>query len=294
MARKLRACPIHEIAGTTPGTVTASHIVITDSNNKVDTLDITTPKIGGAAVTATAAELNYCDVTTLGTAQASKAVTTDSSNNLANAPQLSWAARTAGTTTTGSLITTGSTWVTHATAGQCAVKLLTASTASSGDFACVRFRGRADGAGNSEGTNSSASAGINNYGNLCGGYFAGQPMAYTQSGSGNIVCGMHSVIDDTADGTSSGRRWSSWIDDHSINKAAGGHYLLRMSDNGTAVKDGAITIYSGGRLPVLFNFEDQGANCVIAASASGTLTKTHAIAVQTPDGTRYIQVGTIA
>jgi hypothetical protein len=246
MARAIRSCPIPQIAGTTPGTSTASHVLITDSANKI------------------------------------------------LAPRLDWSGYTPSTETTGSLITTGSTWVPFATAGQCAIKLLTKSTATTGDFACVRFRGRSDASGNAEGTNSSASAGANNYGDLCGVYAAGQPMAYTQANAANIVCGMHSVIDDTADGTSSGRRWSSWIDDHSINKASDGHYLLRMSDNGTAVKDGAITLYSGGRLPVLINFEDQGANCAIATSASGSLTKTHAIPVQTPDGTRYIAVGTIA
>lgn len=39
-------------------------------------------KIGGTAVTATAAELNYCDVTAAGTAQASKAVVLDASKNI--------------------------------------------------------------------------------------------------------------------------------------------------------------------------------------------------------------------
>ena len=45
----------------------------------VVTLDATTLQIGGTSVTATAAELNYNDVTTLGQVQASKTVTADSS-----------------------------------------------------------------------------------------------------------------------------------------------------------------------------------------------------------------------
>jgi len=50
----------------TPGLVVASKAVITDANNKVDTLDITAPKIGGVAVTTTSAELNILDDLTRG------------------------------------------------------------------------------------------------------------------------------------------------------------------------------------------------------------------------------------
>lgn len=42
----------------TPGTVLASKAVITDASNKVDTLDITTPKFGGTAITSSAVEIN--------------------------------------------------------------------------------------------------------------------------------------------------------------------------------------------------------------------------------------------
>lgn len=48
--------------------------VIDDSRNLSN---ITSLSINGTAITATAAELNYNDITTLGTSQASKAVTTD-------------------------------------------------------------------------------------------------------------------------------------------------------------------------------------------------------------------------
>jgi len=52
--------------GITPGTVIASKAVITDANNKVNTLDITAPKIGGVALTATSAEINNLDGLTRG------------------------------------------------------------------------------------------------------------------------------------------------------------------------------------------------------------------------------------
>ena len=44
------------------------------------TVDATTLQIGGTSITATAAELNRLDLTTFGTAQATKALTTDASN----------------------------------------------------------------------------------------------------------------------------------------------------------------------------------------------------------------------
>ena len=46
------------------------------------TADMDTLSIGGTAVTSTAAELNYNDITTLGTSEASKAVTADSNGNV--------------------------------------------------------------------------------------------------------------------------------------------------------------------------------------------------------------------
>lgn len=81
---------------TTDGTVEANKPLVVDANKKLDTLDITTLKIGGTAVTATAAEINaiagaglsaaelgVLDGVTAGTAAASKAVVADSSVNVA-------------------------------------------------------------------------------------------------------------------------------------------------------------------------------------------------------------------
>jgi len=48
----------------------------------VGTIDATTLQIGGTSVTATAAELNYNDVTTLGTVEASKVVTADANGDV--------------------------------------------------------------------------------------------------------------------------------------------------------------------------------------------------------------------
>ena len=59
---------------TTAGVVEASKVVVVDANKKIDTLDVTTPLIGGVTVTATAAQINRTGVTTAGTVEASKAV----------------------------------------------------------------------------------------------------------------------------------------------------------------------------------------------------------------------------
>ena len=202
----------------------------------------------------------------------------------------------------GSMITTISTWVVHTAAGACAGKILASSSAVTGDYATWRIRGRSDAAvANTAnvaavvGINSSASCNVNNYANLYGVQGLAQPNTFTQANSTNYICGVYSCMDRT--GSHAGHAYSMWIDDHSTTAKATDHYLLRMSQNalgGTPVNiDGAITIQTS-RLPVLFNFEQvQG---FLTTSASGSLTKTHKIAVKIAgDATEYfIQVGTIA
>lgn len=193
---------------------------------------------------------------------------------------------TVGTATDGTLFSTGSTWINHATAGQCAFKILASTSATSGDYATARFRGRADAvsSGGVEGINASASTTIANYGNLCAGYFAVQPNAITNNSASNIVTAIHAVIDRT--GASSGRTWVAWIDSHQETKSSAGDYLMRFSHNGTIANDGCMTIYSGGRMPYLFNIED-AAGFLTDAPVSLTTTS-GAMAVKTPAGVRYI------
>ena len=170
-----------------------------------------------------------------------------------------------GTETDGSLITSRSTWVAFTTAGACGGKLLLENQSATGEFATWRMRARANMAtasgdgGNSIGTttclDASASAQKNDYGVLKAINAVAQPNAYNQTTDAtNIVTALYGRIDAT--GTSVGRRWVTWIDTHATTKAAASDYLVRLSHNGTVAIDGAITIYGGGRLPVLFNFED--------------------------------------
>jgi hypothetical protein len=203
------------------------------------------------------------------------------------------------TETAGSMITTGSTWVVHTAAGACAGKILASSSATTGQYATWRVRGRSDAAvadvynvASVEGVNASASANVHDYANLFGVSGLAQPMAKNQANATNIICGVYSCLDKS--GTHAGSAWSMWIDDHSTTAKAASHYLLRMSQNalgGTPVDiDGAITIQTS-RLPVLFNFEQiQG----FLSDTPGTLTPTHKIAVYIAGvGTRYLQVGTV-
>jgi|GEM_PF-2414409 len=66
----------------TPGTVAANKTIVAGATKNVDTLDIATPKIGGVAVTATAAELNANHGVTPGTALASGTVVLDASKKI--------------------------------------------------------------------------------------------------------------------------------------------------------------------------------------------------------------------
>lgn len=192
---------------------------------------------------------------------------------------------TTGTATDGSLISTGTTWINHATAGQCAVKILASNSATTGDYATLRIRGRSDAAGATVSGNFAASANVNDHGDLYALQGYAQPLAKTQAGANNIVCGVYSCIDATA--ASVGRRWSAWVDDHSTTKASGGHYLMRLSNNSTNSTqfDGIFTIYSGAGCDYLFNIE--GTNAPYSA-ATGSATITGKLAVKVGTDVVYI------
>ncbi len=172
---------------------------------------------------------------------------------------------TPSTETSGSLITTGSTWVAHSAVGSCAAKLLCSYTGATGDYATLRIRARADAAGSGGNGvvagNFSASCNLNNYPNLYAvqGYAQPSPVGTTvrtQSDASNIVCGVYSCVDRQATATSSGKDWSLWVDTHVGTKATASTYLARFSHNGTVAIDGLWTVYGGGRLPLLLNIED--------------------------------------
>ena len=69
------------VDGITPGTAAVDKAVVLTTGKVIDTIDITTLKVGGTTITATGAELNFTDVTA-GTATASKAVVLDSSSKI--------------------------------------------------------------------------------------------------------------------------------------------------------------------------------------------------------------------
>lgn len=213
---------------------------------------------------------------------------------------LDFSALTPGAETTGSFISTGSTWVAFPTAGACAFKTLASDTCNTGEFATLRMRARANNTtasgngGNSVGTvtciDASASAGKAEYGNLKAVNACAQPNAFAQStDSSNIVSALYGRIDATA--ASVGRRWVEWLDTHATTKASGGDYMQRISHNGTVAIDGMTTIYIGGRMDYMYNFEDVSG---FLSTTSGTLTPTHKIAVNIGGDVRYIVAGTVA
>ena len=218
-------------------------------------------------------------------------------------PMMDVSALVPGSETTGSILTSKSAWVPFTVAGQCGGKLLLENRCNTGEFATWRMRARAKNTtasgngGSSIGTttciDASASAIQAEYGNLTAVNAVAQPNALAQStDSSNIVTALYGRIDATA--ASVGRRWVGWFDTHATTKASGGDFLVRLSHNGTVANDGAISIYNGGRLPVLFNFEDVAG--LLSTSSSGTFTKTHKLAVKIAgDATAYyLQLGTIA
>ena len=195
---------------------------------------------------------------------------------------------TPSTETFGSLFTTGSTWVAFSTANACGFKALLSNTSTSGEFATMRMRARSNSATATVCGNFAASAGQNDFGDLYAVQGYAQPLTFTQATASNIVCAVYSCVQATA--SSSGRRWSTWIDTHATTKAAGGDYMLRISHNGNGGVpiDGAITIYSGGRLPVLFNFEDVVGGGFLTDADASLVTMSGALKVTTPAGTKCI------
>lgn len=200
-----------------------------------------------------------------------------------------FSALTINSTSTGSMITTGSTWLVHPVVGACAIKVLASSSAASGDYATLRIRARSDAANPAGGIvsgNFSASANINDYGNLYAVQGYAQPNTFTQGGASNIICGVYSCVDRTV--SSSGRSWSMWTDTHETVKASGGHYLHRLSHNGGAINlDGIWTIYAGQGCDYLMTFENNNAP-VTSGDKTGN-TKSYSLAVYINGAVRYIQ-----
>ena len=206
-----------------------------------------------------------------------------------------------GTETSGSILTSKSSWIDFSTPGACGGKLLLQNSSATGEFATWRMRARANAAtgsgdgGNSVGTttciDASASANHDDYGVLRAVNACAQPNAFNQTTDAtNIVTALYGRIDRT--GTSVGRSWVAWLDTHMTTKAAAGDYMERISHNGTVANDGVWTIYNGGRMPVLFNFEDVAG---LLSAVGGTLTATHKIAINIAGvGVRYIVAGTVA
>lgn len=297
---------VNEIQGST-----ASVIIIADSDGNATT-GITIAQaiatgIAISATTTTAANLSGTATTGIaisGTKTTGISITSTSTTGLSIAGTtttgielsgtktnaISFASCLASTNTDGTLMSTGSTWIDHATAGQCAIKFLCSTSATSGDYATLRIRAKSLGVtttGGVVGGNFSASGAVNDYGNLYAVQGYAQPNTFTQSNASNIICGVYSCVDRTV--SSSGRSWSMWTDTHETVKASGGHYLHRLSHNGGEINlDGIWTIYAGQGCDYLMTFENTNAPVASGDKTGGT--KSYSLAVNVNGAVRYIQL----
>lgn len=144
----IAAADLTKIDGITNGTVAANKAVVVDANLHQDVLKATAIYIGASGsavqVTATAAELNYCDVTTLGVVEASKAVTADANGKI-GLLRLGSAAASASGLLMG--VGTSAAPAATATAGANLVEIRGKTTATSGDNRLGYFRYDVGGAG---------------------------------------------------------------------------------------------------------------------------------------------------
>lgn len=184
---------------------------------------------------------------------------------------------TPGSETDGSLISTGNNWIAFSTASSCGMKVLLSYTCATGEFASWRVRARSNSVAAVQGINCDASAGQNDFGDLYGVQAFASPNAYTQSRAAGIVCALYARVAQT--GTNNSRTWVSWIDTHMTVKSSAGSYMMRLSHNGSVANDGCFTIYGGGRMPTLFNFEDATPGFTDAgahgSTAAGKIAITH-------------------
>jgi hypothetical protein len=207
---------------------------------------------------------------------------------------IDFSAMTTSTNTDGTLMSTGSTWINHATAGSCAIKFLISTTATSGDFATMRLRARSDAAwtstvypGGVAALNASASASINDYGGLTAIQAYCQPGSYTQASASSINCALYGKTEGS--GTNAGRVWDLWIDT-SMSTASAEHYMARLSHNGGAINlDGFFTLYQGQGVDYLFNFEN-ATNAPLSAADKTGGTKNMAIHVKVGSTSYWIQL----
>jgi hypothetical protein len=220
-------------------------------------------------------------------------IKTDGGIILTGATPLSFTTEFAPAGTAGSLITTGTSWLKFSTAGAAGVKMLLANTSATGNFASIRIRGRSDVATPTWNQNTvagdfSASAGINDYGELVGvSAYAQVPAAYTQSRGNHWITGLKAALTDYAGATSAGSRFVMVLDDACVTKASTAHYMMHMTKAAGVAIDGAFQI-EPTLMTYLFDFTADGGFLLDSGTShtqvDGSLT------VHTPDGVKYINL----
>lgn len=194
------AAQFNTIAGVTAGAASASKAVVLGANKNLDTLVLADGGLylgsgAGTAVSATAAELNYTDVTAAGTAQASKAAVLGTAKNIDflqfGAASPASAALMHGAGTSASPVAT-------ATPDKNFLGYWTSTTATSGDSRLMYLRQYFSGAGVS-GETARIYATINDVSVASGGTINGAHISLSATGAAAAVSGAANVIRATLD-----------------------------------------------------------------------------------------------
>ena len=199
---------------------------------------------------------------------------------------LNFSALTPAANVYGSVMSTGTTWVAHSTAGACGIKLLLSNTSTTGNFATARFRARSDVATATWNTNTiavdaEASAHIADYGELLGGSFYTNDNGYAQTRASHWATAGKFCTN--CSGASVGSRYALVVSDYSSTLASGaGHYLARFDKpSGAQAITGIFKVGNCDQFTYFIDFEITG------GFLSSTDTR---LKVKTAAGDKYIHL----
>ncbi|HEY6021344.1 MAG TPA: hypothetical protein VIY48_16005 [Candidatus Paceibacterota bacterium] len=239
--------------------------------------------LAGVLVTATAAELNTVDVTTAGTAQASKALVLDSNKESTGLGKMTFAPSKTDADAGNYGATLNTSWIEldPGSGGSFGAKLMFSNADTSGyTLYGLGIRCRANAAqANAVGLNVSASAAAANSGQIMAGEFYLQNSgSFTINDTGGLPSTALHVKSWLAAACSQVAS-ALWVDDESSTKATT-QYMVNITMNGSVEIDKVFHIYGGDPgADTFIDFDtcDQGAGAFVAATASGGATRSHRI-----------------
>lgn len=245
--------------------------------------------IGGANATGNVFYGNTLRCNVQGTAKYLVLSTAENIFKLTGGGRIDFSGVTPTADVVGSLITTGTTWVAHSTAGAAGIKVLLSNTSATGNFASLRIRARSDVATPTWNQNTiagdfSASGGIANYGELVGVSAYAQDNAYNQARADHWATAVKACM--LCTGTSTGSRFALVVSDYSTTKASTKHYLARFDKPVATTIDGVFAFGNCDQFTYFASLEVAGG--YLTDSDSSKTTAAGALKVKTPAGDKYI------